>query len=157
MASACLPLLFRAVEIDGVPYWDGGYLANPVIFPFFGTTTTEDVLVVQINPLVRTSNADLGQRDHEPNNEITFNSSLLAEYRAIEFVGRLIDQGRLPHGVGPASIVASTFIAFCSISRHQLRCLQQIDDRLRFFSRRCMSTVSAPPAGSSMTILTTSA
>ena len=59
MASACLPLLFRAVEIDGVPYWDGGYLGNPVIFPFFGTTTTEDVLVVQINPLVRRSDADL--------------------------------------------------------------------------------------------------
>src|SRR5262249_18006756 len=53
MASACLPLLFRAVEIDGVPYWDGGYLGNPVIFPFFRTTATEDVLVVQINPLVR--------------------------------------------------------------------------------------------------------
>src|SRR5580704_3345958 len=53
MASACLPLLFRAVEIDGVPYWDGGYLGNPVIFPFFRTTSTEDVLVVQINPLVR--------------------------------------------------------------------------------------------------------
>src|SRR5262249_47145065 len=55
MASACLPLLFRAVEIDGVPYWDGGYLGNPVIFPFFRTTATEDVLVVQINPLVRKS------------------------------------------------------------------------------------------------------
>jgi NTE family protein len=101
MASACLPLLFRAVEIDGVPYWDGGYLANPVIFPFFGTTTTEDVLVVQINPLIRqttpTSASDIMNRI----NEITFNSSLLAEYRAIEFVARLIDQGRLPRGTGP--------------------------------------------------------
>src|SRR5437764_4783150 len=55
MASACLPLLFRAVEIDGVPYWDGGYLGNPVIFPFFRSTATEDVLVVQINPLIRQS------------------------------------------------------------------------------------------------------
>ena len=101
MASACLPLLFRAVEIDGVPYWDGGYLANPVIFPFFGTTKTEDVLVVQINPLVRratpTSASDIMNRI----NEITFNSSLLTEYRAIEFVARLIDQGRLPRGMGP--------------------------------------------------------
>ena len=66
MASACLPSLFRAVEIDGVPYWDGGYLGNPVIFPFFRTTDTEDVLVVQINPLVRQTDADVGQRDHEP-------------------------------------------------------------------------------------------
>src|SRR5277367_2735655 len=55
MASACLPTLFRAVEIDGVPYWDGGYRGNPVIFPFFRATSTEDVLVVEINPLERKS------------------------------------------------------------------------------------------------------
>src|SRR5580700_10292302 len=101
MASACLPLLFRAVEIDGVPYWDGGYLGNPVIFPFFRTTTTEDVLVVQINPLVRqetpTSSSEIMNRI----NEITFNSSLIGEYRAIDFVARLIDQGKLPRGIGP--------------------------------------------------------
>ncbi len=101
MASACLPLLFRAVEIDGVPYWDGGYLANPVIFPFFGTTGTEDVLVVQINPLVRQATPTSASEIMNRINEITFNSSLLNEYRAIEFVGRLIDQGRLPHGMGP--------------------------------------------------------
>jgi NTE family protein len=101
MASACLPLLFRAVEIDGVPYWDGGYLGNPVIFPFFRTTKTEDVLVVQINPLVRhetpTSSGEIMNRI----NEITFNSSLIDEYRAIDFVARLIDQGQLPRGTGP--------------------------------------------------------
>ena len=101
MASACLPLLFRAVEIDGVPYWDGGYLANPVIFPFFGTTTTEDVLVVQINPLVRQETPTSASEIMNRINEITFNSSLPSEYRAIEFVARLIDQGRLPRGIGP--------------------------------------------------------
>ncbi len=101
MASACLPLLFRAVEIDGVPYWDGGYLANPVIFPFFGTTTTEDVLVVQINPLVRQATPTSASEIMNRINEITFNSSLLEEYRAIEFVARLIDKGRLPRGTGP--------------------------------------------------------
>jgi len=101
MASACLPLLFRAVEIDGVPYWDGGYLGNPVIFPFFGTTKTEDVIVVQINPLVRQATPTSSSEIMNRINEITFNSSLLAEYRAIEFVARLIDQGRLPRGIGP--------------------------------------------------------
>ncbi len=100
MASACLPLLFRAVEIDGVPYWDGGYLGNPVIFPFFRTTTTEDVLVVQINPLVRQVTPTSASEIMNRINEITFNSSLIAEYRAIEFVARLIDQGRLPRGMG---------------------------------------------------------
>jgi NTE family protein len=100
MASACLPFLFHAVEIDGEPYWDGGYLANPPIFPFFAATESEDVLIVQINPLERqavpTSSKDIMNRV----NEITFNSSLMAEFRAIDFVDRLIDQGRLTRGTG---------------------------------------------------------
>jgi len=101
MASACLPLLFRAVEIDGIPYWDGGYLANPVIFPFFGTTKTEDVVVVQINPLIRQATPTSASEIMNRINEVTFNSSLLSEYRAIEFVARLIDRGQLPRGTGP--------------------------------------------------------
>jgi NTE family protein len=101
MASACLPLLFKAVTIDGVPYWDGGYLANPAIFPLFQATSTEDVLIVQINPLERnevpTSTHDIVNRV----NEISFNSSLASEYRAMEFVARLIDRGHLQRGIGP--------------------------------------------------------
>ena len=100
MASACLPAVFRAVEIDGVAYWDGGYLGNPVLFPFFRATDSEDVLIVQINPLVRrkipTSTREIMARV----NEITFNSSLMAELRTIELVNRQIEQGRLPHGTG---------------------------------------------------------
>jgi NTE family protein len=100
VASACLPHLFRAVEIDGEPYWDGGYLSNPAIFPFFSRTESEDVLIVQINPLQRrtvpTSSKDIMNRV----NEITFNSSLSSEFRAIDFVDRLIDQGKLTRGTG---------------------------------------------------------
>ena len=99
-ASDCLPLLFRAVEIDGVPYWDGGYLGNPPIFPLFANTTTEDVLLVQINPLVRHTTPTSSSEIMSRLNEITFNSPLMGELRAIEFVGRLIDQGRLPRGSG---------------------------------------------------------
>jgi NTE family protein len=101
MASAALPYIFRAVEIDGVPYWDGGYTSNPPIFPFFASSRTEDVLVVQINPVARPMTPKSAQEILNRVNEITFNSSLAAEYRAIEFVTRLIDQGRLPHGTGP--------------------------------------------------------
>ncbi len=101
MASACLPAVFRAVEIDGVHYWDGGYLGNPVLYPFFQASDCEDLLIVQINPLVRkklpTSTREIMSRV----NEITFNASLLSELRAIDFVNRLIDQGRLPRGTGP--------------------------------------------------------
>ena len=53
VASACLPHLFRAVEIDGVPYWDGGYVGNPALYPLVGSTQTENLLLVQINPLER--------------------------------------------------------------------------------------------------------
>ncbi len=100
MASACLPFLFRAVEIDGVPYWDGGYMGNPAIFPFFRTTLTEDVLIVQINPVERNSTPQSQTEIMNRINEITFNSSLLAEFRAIDFVTRLIHQDKLPHGIG---------------------------------------------------------
>jgi NTE family protein len=101
VASACLPYLFRAVEIDGVPYWDGGYLGNPSIFPLFRTTTSEDVLLVQINPLERRATPTSNQEIMARLNEITFNSPLMGELRAIEFVARLIDQGRLQRGIGP--------------------------------------------------------
>jgi NTE family protein len=100
MASACLPMVFQAVEIDGIPYWDGGYMGNPAIFPFFGTTDTEDVVIVSINPLERNMTPHTQEEIMNRINEITFNSSLIAEYRAIDFVTRLIDQGRLPRGRG---------------------------------------------------------
>lgn len=101
MASACLPAVFRAVEIDGIPYWDGGYLGNPVIYPFFRSTDTEDVVIIQINPLERKKVPHTTRDIMGRVNEITFNSALMAELRAIEFINRLIDQGRIPHGTGP--------------------------------------------------------
>jgi NTE family protein len=98
MASASLPLLFRAVDIDGVPYWDGGYSGNPAVIPFLRTTATEDVLIVQINPRERrkvpTNTREIVSRV----NEINFNASLLSELRGVAFVNRLIDEGRLPRG-----------------------------------------------------------
>ncbi len=53
MASACLPTVFQTVEIDGVPYWDGGYMGNPSLYPLFYGTGTDDILLVQINPVER--------------------------------------------------------------------------------------------------------
>ena len=132
MASACLPTLFRAVEIDGVPYWDGGYRGNPVIFPFFRTTSTEDVLVVEINPLERKSTPTSASEIMNRINEITFNSSLIDEFRAIEFVARLIDQGRLPRGTGPGRISTHQCASHCARPlRDAFRRLQQTVDRLR--------------------------
>jgi NTE family protein len=99
-ASACLPLLFRAVEIGGEPYWDGGYSGNPPLTPFLRATATEDVLIVQINPIEQrkalVSAPDIRNRLHE----INFNASLLGELRALELAGRLIEEGGLPRGTG---------------------------------------------------------
>lgn len=89
MASACLPYLFQAVEIDGEAYWDGGYTGNPSLFPLIHDTRADDLLIVQVNPL---------QRDEVPEdtrailnriNEITFNASLIKELRGVALLGRL--------------------------------------------------------------------
>ena len=98
LASACIPFLFQAVEIGGESYWDGGYMGNPAIWPLIYSSNCEDIVLVQINPI---------HNDHPPRsateivnrlNEITFNSSLIAEMRAIEFVSRLIREGKLEKG-----------------------------------------------------------
>ena len=99
-ASACLPHLFRAVEIDGEPYWDGGYVGNPSLYSLIGATQTENLLLVQINPLERKQVPKTRDEIMARINEITFNASLMSELRGITFVGKLIDEGKLPRGTG---------------------------------------------------------
>lgn len=98
MASAALPFMFRAVEIDGIPFWDGGYMGNPAIFPFLQATEADDVLVVQINPVTRPATPKTSSEIIGRLNEITFNSALISELRAMDFVTQLIDDGHLPPG-----------------------------------------------------------
>jgi NTE family protein len=100
VASACLPHLFRAVEIDGESYWDGGYVGNPALYPLIGATDTENLLLVQINPLRRKQIPKTRDEIMARINEITFNSSLMSELRGLTFVGKLIDDGKLPRGTG---------------------------------------------------------
>ncbi|MFV0280529.1 MAG: patatin-like phospholipase family protein [Rhodoblastus sp.] len=95
MASACLPTMFKAVVIDGIPYWDGGYSGNPSLFPLFADTDVADIVLVQLDPIKRLGTPDTAAEIMQRMNEITFNAPLLGEFRAIDFVARLIDQGRL--------------------------------------------------------------
>ncbi|MFK7743918.1 MAG: patatin-like phospholipase family protein [Roseobacter sp.] len=101
LASACLPTVFQAVEVEdkstGVTeeYWDGGYTGNPALFPLFHPALPEDIVVVNINPLERHEVPRTAQAIQNRINEISFNSSLLRELRAIEFVQRLLDNGSL--------------------------------------------------------------
>lgn len=95
LASACLPTLFKAVEIGGVPFWDGGYVGNPALFPLFRASEACDLLIVQITRILRKGVPKTAQAIENRLSEITFNASLLGELRAIEFVQRLVDSGKL--------------------------------------------------------------
>lgn len=88
LASACLPLLYKAVEIGGEHYWDGGYTGNPPLAPLYLRTTAADVIVIGINPLVR---ADVPRTAREIINridEISFNAAFITELAAIAFIGQ---------------------------------------------------------------------
>ncbi|WP_425070198.1 patatin-like phospholipase family protein [Sagittula sp. S175] len=104
MASACLPTLYQAVEMEdpvtGVmeAFWDGGYTGNPPLFPFFKDSLPDDVVVVNINPFLREKVPVTPPEIQNRINEISFNASLLRELRAIEFVQRLLHSGVLREG-----------------------------------------------------------
>jgi len=102
MASACLPTIFQAVEIDGEAYWDGGYMGNPALFPIIYNCKSTDIVIVHINPQFRKEVPRAADDIMNRINEISFNSSLLREMRAVSFVTKLVTQKRilgeeLPH------------------------------------------------------------
>lgn len=98
LASACLPTIFKAIEIDGEGYWDGGYSANPALHPLYDRDLPDDVVIVSINPLHRPEIPKTTPEILNRVNEISFNAALLSDLRAIEFVKRLIAQGRVEPG-----------------------------------------------------------
>lgn len=95
LASACLPFLFQAVEINGEYYWDGGYMGNPPIFPLITNTNIHDVVLIKINSIninsVPTTARDIADRV----NEISFNSSLINEMKLIHYRNELLRNGIL--------------------------------------------------------------
>lgn len=101
MASACLPTLFRAIEMHDSEtgrmeaFWDGGYTGNPALYPLFKDHLPDDIAIVNINPLERDAVPVTPQQIQNRINEISFNSSLLRELRAIDFVQRLLEDGTL--------------------------------------------------------------
>ena len=104
LASACLPTMFQAIEMDDPKtgrreaFWDGGYTGNPALFPLFDPALPDDIVVVNINPLERDEVPKTPQDILNRINEVSFNSSLLRELRAIGFVRDLITEGRIPDG-----------------------------------------------------------
>jgi NTE family protein len=100
LASACLPLLFQAVEIDGEAYWDGGYAGNPSLLPLIGGTPADDLLLVPINPRQRDAVPTTARDILDRVNEVTFNASLLKELRTVALLKQLTG-GEAPAALSP--------------------------------------------------------
>ena len=98
MASSCLPTVFKAVEIDGQAYWDGGFSSNPALLPLINQCSSCDIIVVQLNPLKRDGAPKTPHDIMDRVNELTFNASLLSQMRAIDFTNRLLESGKLAKG-----------------------------------------------------------
>lgn len=93
LASACLPTLFRAVEIDGEPYWDGGYSGNPTITPLVRESDSHDTLLVAVNPVERPGTPRSARQILDRLNEVSFNATLLKELRMIALLRQVADAG----------------------------------------------------------------
>ena len=93
LASACLPTMFQAVEIDGEPYWDGGYAGNPTITPLIRESDATDTILVQINPCERADTPRSASEILNRLNEISFNSPLMKELRMIAVLREVADPG----------------------------------------------------------------
>ncbi|WP_252106530.1 MULTISPECIES: patatin-like phospholipase family protein [unclassified Halomonas] len=92
MASACLPFVFQAVEIDGEAYWDGGYMGNPALFPLMEECGARDIMLVQINPISRDTLPTTASAIMNRLNEITFNAALIKEIRMIALLKHALDE-----------------------------------------------------------------
>ena len=93
LASACLPTMFQAIEIDGEPYWDGGFVGNPTITPLIRESDAHDTILIQINPRERRETPRTASEILNRLNEISFNASLMKEVRMIALLRQAVDPG----------------------------------------------------------------
>jgi NTE family protein len=93
LASGCLPLMFKAVEIKGEFYWDGGYMGNPPIYPLIDANNANDILIVQVNTFIIDEVPKTIKEINDRINEISFNNSLIAEMRMVYFKEKIFNIG----------------------------------------------------------------
>ncbi len=98
MASACLPFMFQAVQVDGEDYWDGGFIANPAIFPLILDCDCSDIILVQVTKTYREELPKTRAEIVDRLKEITYNGCMVHEMRAIHFISRMIDEGKVKDG-----------------------------------------------------------
>lgn len=129
LASACLPTIHRTVMIDGEPYWDGGYSANPAVFPLFYECRTDDILLVLLTPLHYSETPESAQDIRVRLRELAFNATFLREMRMF---------AHLREQVGGAWLPINAFI--------------QRMNRLRFHAISADALLGALPAESKLTV-----
>ena len=95
LASACLPTMFQAIEIDGEPYWDGGYAGNPTLTPLIRECKSQDTILVTINPIERKEPARSAAEILNRLNEVSFNAVLLKELRMMALLRQVADPGNI--------------------------------------------------------------
>ena len=93
LASACIPTLFQAVEIEGEPYWDGGYAGNPTITPLIRECSAGDTILIQVNPVERPGTPRTAREIINRVNEVSFNATLLKELRMIAVLRQVANPG----------------------------------------------------------------
>lgn len=124
MASACLPLLFRPVEIDGEAYWDGGYVGNPSLLPLISESPAHDLLLVQINPSRREALPVMVADILDRVEEITFNSSLVKELRSVALLQQLLQIEGVPSGIRSPNL----FTQVAALRMHRIEAENDLSD-----------------------------
>jgi NTE family protein len=89
LASACLPQMFQAVEIDGEPYWDGGFAGNPTLVPLITELVSDDTILIPINPINRPGTPRSARDILDRVNEISFNAVALKELKMLAMMRRV--------------------------------------------------------------------
>lgn len=124
LASACLPLMFHAVEVDGEAYWDGGYTGNPTLLPLIAECRPGDLMLVQINPLERAGVPRTAQEIVDRINEISFNASLVQELRSVTLLKRLLlEEAETGH-----SYQAELFRKIDTLNMHRIEAHKEMHD-----------------------------
>jgi NTE family protein len=124
MASACLPLLFQAVEIEGEAYWDGGYTGNPAILPLIAESTPRDLVLVTINPSFRRDIPRVPREILNRLNEITFNNSLIKEMRAVTILKQLLEVEKTP----PRKFEQALFDQVARMHAHRIHAEEELGE-----------------------------
>lgn len=110
LASACLPLVHQAIEIDGDAYWDGGFSGNPLLIPLLRESAARDLIIVQINPIERPGVPRTAREILNRMNEISFNAALKKDLRGMAVFRRLLAEGAIPPEAEWVADVMSTRI-----------------------------------------------